>query len=375
MARVVVLGGGYAGLASLITLAKRKPELDLHLIDAQAEHCKVTNLHKSFARPVEDFQVPYQALADRFGFNFHRQRIDFSTHQLRDWQQLKQIDLAGQPLTFDWLVIGTGAAPLVMVSGQSGFGLTSLRQGAGRALLDRLSERDPEQELQISLVGGGATGLQVLFELHEQLRKKRIKNRLRLIALNPQLVPELPAGAHSYVLRKLKREGIEYLPETGYLGHDQEQIQLEDCNSGEPYSRRSDLTLLFPGVARSPFKVTANAYGQVTCGGQELAAIFAVGDCSEYDATGLNQLTAQAAVRKGKLVSHNIISLLADRPMRGYRYQEKGYLVSLGAIDAIGWLGLRCNLASGFSANLIKEAMETQYDLFLDGIDTYLGFP
>ena len=86
-------------------------------------------------------------------------------------------------------------------------------------------------------------------------------------------------------------------------------------------------------------------------------------------------MTAQAAVRKGKLVAHNIRNLNAQRGLRRYRYQEKGYLLSLGSIDAVGWLGLRCNLLKGFPANVLKEAMESQYDLFLDGVDTYLGFP
>ncbi|HMB16539.1 MAG TPA: hypothetical protein VKN62_09505, partial [Pelovirga sp.] len=83
----------------------------------------------------------------------------------------------------------------------------------------------------------------------------------------------------------------------------------------------------------------------------------------------------QAAIRKGKLVAHNIVNLHAGRRPRSYHYQEKGYLMSLGPIDAIGWVGLRCNLARGFPANVLKEAMESQYDLFLDGVDTYIGWP
>jgi NADH dehydrogenase len=118
-----------------------------------------------------------------------------------------------------------------------------------------------------------------------------------------------------------------------------------------------------------------NAYGQVVGKGEVLENILSAGDCSRFDSSGLNSLTAQAAVRKGKLVARNILQLKnGDKPHR-YSYQEKGYLVSLGALDAIGWVGLRCNLVKGFPASVIKDAMETQYDLFLNGVDTYLDFP
>jgi NADH dehydrogenase len=110
-------------------------------------------------------------------------------------------------------------------------------------------------------------------------------------------------------------------------------------------------------------------------GGQLLQEIFSAGDCADYAGNGLNQLSAQAAVRKGKLVAHNIRNLNAGRGLHRYRYQEKGYLLSLGSVDAVGWLGLRCNLIKGFAANVLKEAMESQYNLYLDGVDTYLGFP
>lgn len=62
MAKVVVIGGLYAGLACLIDLAKKAPQLELHLLDGRAEHCKVPSLHKTFTKPVAEFLVPYAEL-------------------------------------------------------------------------------------------------------------------------------------------------------------------------------------------------------------------------------------------------------------------------------------------------------------------------
>jgi NADH dehydrogenase len=49
-----------------------------------------------------------------------------------------------------------------------------------------------------------------------------------------------------------------------------------------------------------------------------------------------------------------------------------GYLISLGPKDAIGWVGLRCNVVAGYPAMVLKELVEAQYDLLLTGTDTYI---
>ncbi len=374
MPRVVVLGGGYAGLACLIELGKMDKSLELHLVDADADHCKITNLHKTFQHPLEKFTVSYAELAEKYHFTFHRQRLAFSLQDLALWHQQQKLPLHKAALPFDWLVVATGAAPIQLDTGPGSFGQNELRRGEGKALLESFLETEEEDPLQISLVGGGATGVQVLFELHEQLRKKRIPNKLRLIDQNQRLVPNLPEGAHKYIAKKLRRAGIDYLPGTNYLGQTDSQIQLAELATNNEYSLSSQLTLQFPGVSAAPSTVVTNAYGQVISSGSTLENVLSAGDCSKFDSSGLNSLTAQAAVRKGKLVARNIVRLSGGEEPQTYRYLEKGYLVSLGALDAIGWIGLRCNLVRGFPASVIKDGLETQYDLFLDGVDTYLDF-
>jgi NADH dehydrogenase len=375
MPRVVVIGGGYAGLACLIELAKKAPELELHLLDAAAEHCKVTNLHKTFSKPATDFKVPYAELAERFNFQFHQQRLDFKPADLQHWQAEKRLPLRDGHLDYDWLLLSTGASSSLSPQGEAVFGLEHLQAGRGPEMLENWLLQAQTEHLEISFVGGGSTGLQVLFELRELLRKQRADIGLRLIDLNPRTLPDLPEGAHRYITRKLRREGIDYLPETEFRAQQDGQVLLKESGSGREYRLPSTATLLFPGVQRSPFPIASNFYGQVEVAGELLPDIFSAGDCADFAGNGLNLLTAQAAVRKGKLVAHNIRNLHAGRGLRRYRYQEKGYLLSLGPVDAVGWLGLRCNLFTGFAANVLKEAMEGQYDLFLDGVDTYLGFP
>lgn len=375
MAKVVVVGGGYAGLACLIELAKKDPQLELSLIDGRAEHCKITNLHKTFAKPVADFLVPYAELAERFGFTFFHQQMTVTEAELVAWQQAKRLPLADRELDFDYLVVSTGSRPLLLPKSNDVYGLPALRDGQGPDLLDGWLSAAAARRIELSFVGAGATGLQVLFELHEQLQSKRADFKLRLIDLGNRLAAELPEGVHRYIHRKLRRAGIDYLPETEFLGQEDGQVLLAERNGGRQYRLPSTATLLFPGVQRAPFALQSNAWGQVEVDGQLLPEVFSAGDCADYAGSGLNLLTAQAAVRKGKLVAHNIRSLSVGRGLRRYRYREKGYLLSLGPVDAVGWLGLRANLVKGFAASVLKEATESQYNLYLQGVDTYLNFP
>ena len=46
--KVIILGGGYAGMAALITLYRHCPSAEVTLIDPRGDHLKITHLHERF---------------------------------------------------------------------------------------------------------------------------------------------------------------------------------------------------------------------------------------------------------------------------------------------------------------------------------------
>lgn len=374
MSKTIVIGGGYAGLACLSELSKTSSSMELFLIDARSHHVKLTQLHKTLRHPLEQQQVSYARLADRFKFRFYQQPLDLSPEQLQSWLRKGSVDLTETSLPFDHLVVSSGATPLSLPEGPETLSLDDLLQGRGPAAIENLAAQAREEPLPVSLVGGGATGIQVLFELEDILQDLKIPYQLRLIDLGERLVPGLPRGIHRAIQGKLKRRGIDYLPGTRYLRQKDQRIELLEVNTGTAYSLSSALTLLFPGVQGSPQRFEANRHGQVLLDGECLEALFTCGDCSSYHSSGLNSMTAQAALRKGKLVAKNIINRERGRSLQSYRYSEKGYIISLGRRDAAGWLGLQFHRISGPPAAVLKESMEFQYDLFLSGVDTFVDF-
>lgn len=370
--RVVVLGGGYAGLACLIDLRKNKPGVELHLVDPADAHLIVTHLHQTLHRPKGDLQRSFAVLGEEHRFRHHRAAPAFDLADLADWQCRQRIPLPEGPLAFDYLLLATGARAQSLPGGECTCSLEDFRQKEGRDLFESFLGRAPEAP-DISVVGGGASGLQFLFELQALLARSGLAARLRLINLEERLLPDLPPAFDRYLRRRLHARDIAYFPATRYLGQTGTDLHLQDLTGGKDVSLPSKWTLIFSGVAPSPLPLSANRYGQVIAEGKPLDNIFTAGDCALYPPGGKQPLTAQAAVHQGKQVATNMRRLAeGSYPLR-YIYRERGFFVGLGPGDGIGWLGIRQNILRGRFAAVVKKALSAQYEFFLHGIDTYLN--
>ncbi|NJN48312.1 MAG: FAD-dependent oxidoreductase [Candidatus Competibacteraceae bacterium] len=371
--RVIVVGGGYAGLATIIELRRRMAKSEIHLVDPGSHHLKRTCLQKTLHTPLSNQLIPFAELGKRFGFTHHRARMAFDGPKLQIWQDRQSVPLPNGPLDFDYLVLATGAKPSHASNPDQGiYGLDEFCRGDGPSILTDLVTRPTQQIKHISVVGAGATGLQFLFELHHQLKKSSANCRLRLIDHAPTVLPHLPGRFHRYISNRLQAADISYLPSTQYLGQTKERIHIRALQSNRDKSLPSLKTLFFPGVVAYPQQIQTDRYGRIRVGDRVLWNLFAVGDCSHYDAPGMNALTAQAAIHKGKHIALNIQRIVQGRLPRIYTYNERGYFISLGPSDGVGWLGLKHNIITGLSACIAKETVETQYAWFLEGIDTMI---
>lgn len=363
--KIVVAGGGYAGLACLMELRRRMDDAELVLIDPGENHLKVTHLHETVRRPLGDFQTPYAKLGDRFGFGHCRGAI--APGDLSDAAGESGIVVGENIESFDYLVIATGAAPPKLPKSGHVYDRDDLCSVESADIVRDFID-DQTRPRRVNVIGAGPSGIQVLFELSALFRSKRQQVQLCLIDREPALLSEYPAALGDYVLEKLADAGVEYLPNTEYLGCADETLELRNVVNGEHQEVSSGLSFLFPGVSPSPLAVRADRYGRI----DGHANIFGAGDCARFDSRGDDALTAQVAVRQGKLVAQNIDRFSRNvRPME-YFFRELGYVISLGPLDAVGWLLFREKVVNSLPAFAIKEAVEAQYDLFVAGLDTYV---
>lgn len=223
-ARVVVLGGGFAGLAFCQALDDAR--FQVTLIDRQNHHLFQPLLYQvaTAGLSMPDIAQPLRAiLSDKPNITTlmdEVRRIDLDA---------KRVECAGHALEYDYLVIALGA--------QTGYfghnewalhtvGLKSLEDAMDirrRVLLAfeqaEMSEDSAEIErlLTMVVVGGGPTGVEMAGSLAELARTvlnrdfRRIdpsKARIHLIEAGPKLLPMFPGELPDYTAAQLARLGV-----------------------------------------------------------------------------------------------------------------------------------------------------------------------
>lgn len=369
---IVIIGGGYAGLAALVTLVRHAPNIDITIIDPEDHHLKITHLHETFRYPLSDFLIPFADLANRFGFRHIRASITLNEENLQNWQKDKYLVINEELLNFDCLLVAAGCSNNKITHGENILVLQDFMKISGSDLLSSLLQKNNKPEQIISVVGGGATGIQFLFEIKQFLQRQRIKGKLRLIHSRDRVLEKFPASFSSYIHSCMNESNIDFYPDTRYCEQQADKILLEEKHTKRQFELPSDHSILFLGKEEDSLFNT-NAFGQAMVNQEPLKNIFVAGDCSHYQSFGSNSPTAQSAVRKGQLAARNILRQSGIVGLlEPYLHQEIGYIVSLGSTDAAGWLVTEGSLVTGLPALAIKEIVEIQYDFLLTGVDTYI---
>lgn len=370
--KLVIVGGGYSGLSALVTIREYRPDAEIVLIDRRPYHLKITHLHESFRRPLEDFKVPFSALEKRFNFRHIMANLTVDDAVLKQWQSERVIPVGSEEIGFDYLLIATGAGFKQLEKSGRVFDLEQFVENSGPQILQENLVAAGAPEPWISVVGGGATGIQYLFEIAHFVRERRIPCRLRLVDSEHEVLTQFDARLGQYARARMADLGIEHVPGCFFRAQEADHVVIETVETGELSELDSNLTLLFVGKSPS-IRLHANFFGQVVADGEVLDRVFTAGDCSYYRAPGSNALTAQSAVRKGKLAARNILRHSGlVKVLEPYLHRDLGYVISLGPEDAVGWIALERNVVGGFPATIVKEVVEAQYDLLLAGIDTYI---
>lgn len=370
--RIVIIGGGYSGVAALTVLSQHASNVDITLVDPKTQHLKITHLHETFRYPLSDFLVPFADLERRFGCRHICAAPTVDKETLAQWQKDQFIVVNDEKIAFDYLLIAAGCSDLAPKKIDNVMTLTDFMNEAGSDILNKVIADNNGEELGLTVVGGGATGIQFLLEIEAFLKRRKINKKLTLVDGGDHVLKQFPREFARYVETRMKELDIAFYPHTYFLEQQADEVLLEDKNTKQSFSLPSQHSFYFTGKSKQSL-FDANTNGQIIIDDEPSQRIFTAGDCSNYNAFGSNTLTAQSAVRKGKLAARNMLRHSSViNILEPYLHRDLGYVVSLGSSDAVGWLALEGNVVHGLPAQVIKEVIEAQYDLLLTGVDTYL---
>lgn len=374
----VVLGAGYAGVRVAHEVRRRSHgRLPVVLVDRMPVHVLRTQLYEVgrmalAAGRTRRWVIPLDEVIDRPGVSWRSGEV-------------ASIDLEGRtvglpdgPLEFGSLAICLGNVPAyygVAGAESAGHEVYSLggafRTAAALTELERNSATWPIQRRpRVMVVGGGSTGTEVAAEVATVDWTKAAGPNARA----PEVI--LVCGALPFLNglpESLVRHARELLYDAGVVLHEgvnvrrvePEQVSLED-GSTLPY----DLLIWAAGLRAPPVVdglPAPHGHGGRLKVTPELElpghpGVFALGDVMELEGRdgSLVPATAQAALEEAPVAGRNMVARWEGRPLRAFRYREKGTIVSVGLARAAGTVGRRLALW-GSPASLLKSLVQREY--------------
>ena len=382
--RVVIVGGGFGGLAAAKAL--RNADVRVVLVDRQNHHLFQPLLYQVATSVLSPGQIasPIRGILRKQRNTTVILGEVTSVDSDRRCVFVDSVDREGIALAYDYLVLATGASHSYF--GHDEFahfapGLKSLADAVSirnhvlRAFEQAEAEEDPTRHadlLTFVLVGAGPTGVEMAGALAILVRNslrsefRRIdptSARIVLIDAGPRVIGPFAESLSAAARKRLEQLGVEVR-----LGHAVDHIDADGVIVGG--ERIASKTVIWTaGVAPSPagkwLKAGADRAGRVRVQ-PDLSVpghpeIFVIGDTASLDQDGhplpgVAQVAMQQGYYAGALIHRRIAGKSTPPP---FRYLDKGTMAVVGRGFAVLQSG-RLRL-SGFLAWLAWAAVHLEF--------------
>ncbi|GIZ51440.1 NAD(P)/FAD-dependent oxidoreductase [Noviherbaspirillum aridicola] len=404
MQTIVIAGGGAGGLELATRLGDtlgKSGRARIILVDRSPAHFWKPLLHTVASGKLDPqaHQIDYSAQAAEHGFHFvcgevegvdrARAVLQVGPRRAADGSEMQP----ARAIPYDRLVLAFGAVTnFYGTAGAADHALTLDHvQDAERfrqrfiAACMQASSRPAYTAVNIVIIGGGATGVELAAELSHAVRelaRYRVHSldpdsdvRVRLVERGDRLLPQLNPRLSRRAARHLRSLGVEVC-----TGSSVARVEADAVHDSDGNCYPSDITLWAAGVEAPRICVrlglSLNRIRQVvvTPSLQTIddPRIFALGDCSSHVCP-----VKGAALPPRAQVAHQQAMFLADllareRPgeLPHFRYRDYGSLVSLGPFAAVGSLAAATGrevLVGGWMARVLYRLMYRKHVLALHG--------
>jgi NADH dehydrogenase len=367
--RVVVVGGGFAGLQAVRAL--RRAPVDVTLVDRRNFHLFQPLLYQvaTGALTAGEIATPLRGMLKR------QRNVRVVLGEVRDFDlPRRRVLLEGNAIDYDTLVVAAGA-------GHAYFGHDEWRSAAPglktledaieirRRILAAFEAAELETDearrrawLTFAIVGGGPTGVELAGQIaeiaHDTLRRD-FRNidpraaRIMLVEAADRLLGGFPEPSSARAARALERLGVTPVLDRPVVDVDREAVTLR-CGDGTPQRIPARTVVWAAGVRASGL---AETLGRATGAAVDRAGrvsvapdltlpghpeVFALGDMIRVDGAEPLPGVAPVAMQQGRYAAKAIRARLKDREPRPFRYLDKGNVATIGRMKAVADIrGLR----------------------------------
>jgi NADH:ubiquinone reductase (H+-translocating) len=374
--QVVIVGGGFGGLAAAERLANAAVEITL--VDAHNRFTFQPLLYQVATAALDPDEIAYplrSALGARPNVRFRMARV-----RGVDWDN-REVQLDGQAaLRFDYLIVAAGAVT-------HDFGIPGVREHAHglKTLEDALALRNHilatferadgvvqpgAGSLAFAVVGGGPIGVEIAGALRELISDALVRDfpsldpadmRVTLIDGQDRILPAYDASLSAAALSALRDKGVEVL-----LGRSVAEVTADGVRLSDGGLVPARTVIWGAGIAAHPLARALDV--ELTRGGRVVVDAdlsipahpdaFVVGDmaASPDGAGGLLPQMAQPAMQGGAHAAGQVLRRIAGKPSKPFAYRDYGIMATIGRNAAVVQLpnGMRF---SGFVAWLMWVAL------------------
>ncbi len=357
--RVVIVGGGFGGLKLANKL--RKSNFQVVLIDRNNYHQFPPLIYQIASAGIEPSSIsfPFRKVFQR------RKNFFFRMAEVRSiFPERKIIQTSIGKVSYDYLVLAAGATtnffgnknveneamPMKNVSEAMGL-RNALLENFERALTCS-TDVERQELLNIVIVGGGATGVEIAGALSEMKNFVLPKDypdlptslmHIYLVEAGPRLLPAMSKESSTKVEQYLRTMGVNVLLNKMVTDYKDHHVMLKD---GSSIATRTFIWV--SGIAAQPVgnldpshlgrgrRIIVDEYNRVP----GLENVFSIGDqCimpeGDDNWKGGHPQLAQVAIQQGNLLAKNLKRIEEGKEPKPFSYKNLGTMATVGRNKAV----------------------------------------
>jgi NADH:ubiquinone reductase (H+-translocating) len=411
MHKIVIVGGGAGGLELATKLGDslgKKKKAEITLIDCTKTHVWKPLLHEIAAGSMnpDKHELEYMAQAHWHHFRFRLGRMDRLNRHKKEVSIAPYIDEDGKEIIprrsfqYDTLIISVGSTTNdfgIEGAAEHSIALDTQEQAEvfhqklHHAILKAQTQKKAIQpgQLEVVIVGAGATGVELAAELHKATREMTAYGidrvnpdrdiKISIIEASSRLLPALPKKLSHSVELELRKLRVHL-----YMGERVTSVSAKGVTTHTKRFVPSALVVWAAGVKAPNFLkkidgLETNRINQLlvhtTLQTTRDDSIFAFGDCAACPIDGTDQFVpprAQAAHQQASLLFKSMKMRVKGKVnLPQYIYKDYGSLVNMGEYSTVG--NLMGSLMGGsmfiegFIARLMYQSLYKMHLMALHG--------
>jgi NADH dehydrogenase len=347
--KVVILGGGFGGLAAARALYK---SAEVTVVDRHNFQTFLPLLYQvsTAGLAADHVAYPIRGALRKTDIKFRMGSPISVDHKNKE----VKLD-SSEILQFDHLIVALGSVSADFgIPGVNEYALgmktvheaLTIRAEIMRRFED-LCRFEDETKLSISVIGGGPTGVEMAGAIAELIRgplKSDQANaaahiQVSLIEAGPRLLPPFAPSLSERTKKDLEKLGVKVLLNTAVKAIEHRKIILKDDSV-----LNSEITIWAAGVKGSDAMAQLNlptignrVAVEPTMQVKNYPNIWALGDIA--GALGKDgkplPMVAPVAIQQGKFIAKQIARLISNKPLTVFKYLDKGSMATIGRNKAV----------------------------------------